>query len=110
MTPTLPAIADRAPPRPWRRRGALASRVLAATAGSWLFAWGFVVLGIALGRRAGLPYEDAQTLARLVVFLVFVATACWAIAASSALRVWAVLAGGGVAMTGAGWWLLRASA
>ncbi len=106
----MPAAVAGGPPRPWRRRAAIASRVLAALVGGWLFAWGFVVLGIALGRRVGLSYEDAQTLSWLLVFLVYVATACWSIAAASALRVWGVLVGGGAAMTGAGWWLLRASA
>jgi hypothetical protein len=110
VTPTVPAASADGPPQARRRRAAIVSRVLAAIVGGWVFAWGFVVLGIALGRRAGLSYEDAQTLSWLLVFLVYVATACWSFAAASALRVWAVLVGGGAAMTGAGWWLLRAGA
>lgn len=106
----MPAATASGPSPTWRRRAALLSRVLAAIVGGWLFAWGFVMLGIALGRRAGLPYEDAQTLTWLLVFLVYVGTACWSFVAASAWRVWAVLAGGGAAMTAAGWWLLRASA
>lgn len=105
MTPTLPATASRSP-HPWRRRAAISSRVLAAVAGGWVFAWGFVMLALALGRRAGLSYADAQTLSWLLVFLVYVTTACWSIAAARIVRVWAVLVGGGVSMTLAGWWLM----
>ena len=90
-----------------RRRLAIASRVLAALGGGWVFAWGFVMLALALGRLAGLSYADAQTLAWLLVFLVFVATICWSFSAESGMRVWAVLVGGGLAMTGAGWWLIQ---
>ena len=106
---TLPVAATRTP-RPWRRRVAVASRVLAAVGGGWTFAWGFVVLAIALGRRAGLSYADAQTVSWLLVFLVYVATVCWAFAVASVARAWIVLAGGGLSMTLAGWWLMRASA
>lgn len=89
------------------RAAAIASRVLAALVGGWAFAWGFVMLALALGRRAGLSYADAQTLAWLLVFLLYVATVCWTFSARSAARVWLVLLGGSAAMTGAGWWLLR---
>ncbi len=92
------------------RRAALASRVAAALVGGWAFSWGFVVLALALGRRAGLSYEDAQTLAWLLVFPVYVAVLCGSFAAASGLRVWVVLVGGGLAMTGAGWWLMRLAA
>ncbi len=81
--------------------------MLAALLGGWVFAAGFVVLGLALGRRAGLSFADAQTLAWLLVFLVYVAMICWSVSAPSVARAWAVLAGGGLAMGGAGWWLMR---
>jgi hypothetical protein len=90
------------------RRAAIVSRVLAAVAGGWLFAWGFVVLCLALGRRAGLSWADAQTLAWLLVFGVYVTTACWSFCAARAARVWLVLVGGGLLMTGAGWGLMAA--
>ena len=85
----------------------VASRVLAAFGGGWLFAAGFVTLALALGRLAGLSYADAQTLAWLLAFPLFVATICWAVAAASGARVWAVLVGGGLAMTALGTWLVR---
>ena len=105
MNPPLQAIASRSSPS-WRRRAAIASRVLAAIVGGWLFAWGVVMLALALGRRAGLSYTDAQTLAWLLALLAYVAVACWSFAAASGLRVWTVLVGGGALMTAAGWWLL----
>lgn len=94
-----------ASPAPWRRRAAVASRVLAAIAGGWLFSAGFVVLGLALGRRAGLSFADAQTLAWLLAMPLYVAIVCWAFAARSGARVWAVLVGGGLAMGALGGWI-----
>ena len=98
------------PPRPWRRAAAIASRVAAALAGGWLFAAGFVVLCIALGRCAGMAYADAQTLSWLLVFLLWVAVVCWAFSAASTAKVWGVLVGGGLAMGAAGWCLMGAVA
>lgn len=92
-------------PAPWRRRAAVASRVLAAIAGGWLFSAGFVVLGLALGRRAGLSFADAQTLAWLLAMPLYVAIVCWTFAARSAWRVWAALVGGGLATGFLGWWI-----
>jgi hypothetical protein len=88
-------------------RAAVASRILAAVVGGWCCAWGFVMLCLALGRRAGLAYADAQTLAWLLVFPLWVAAICWSFAAASGARVWLALAGGGALMAAAGWWLLR---
>lgn len=86
------------------------SRVIAGVLGVYAFVWGFVTLGIALLVAAGMPYGDAQTLLFLLAFLVFLACFCWVFAAASLVRVWAVLAGGGIAMTGAAWLLVRALA
>jgi hypothetical protein len=77
------------------------SRVAAAIAGGYLFVWGFVTLGITASLGFGFRYGDAQTLAYLLAFLVFLAAILWAFAARSTARVWAVLAGGGALMTGA---------
>lgn len=85
----------------------LASRVAASLLGGYVFVWGSVVLSIALLLAAGLPYGEAQTLAYLFAFLVFLACFCWAYAAASLARVWSVLLGGGAAMTGAAWLLSR---
>jgi hypothetical protein len=88
----------------------IASRVAASVLGGYAFVWGFTALGIALGLAAGLAYSQAQTLAHLLAFLVFLACFCWAIAATRLVRVWAVLAGGGVLMTALAWALARAVA
>ncbi|HEX4987067.1 MAG TPA: iron uptake protein [Burkholderiales bacterium] len=84
------------------------SRVAASLLGGYAFVWGFVTLGIMLLLAAGMPYEEAQTLLYLLAFLVFLACFLWAFAATSLARVWAVLAGGGAAMTLAAWLLSRA--
>ena len=47
-------------------------------------------------------------MAYLLAFLIFLACFCWSYAAASLARVWAVLLGGGAAMTGAAWLLTRA--
>jgi hypothetical protein len=85
----------------------LASRIAASLLGGYAFVWGFVTLGITLMMKAGMDYEEAQTLAYLLAFLVFLFCFCWAYVANSVSRVWAVLAGGGAAMTGTAWLLAR---
>jgi hypothetical protein len=95
MTDTTPSAAQ------------IASRIGAALLGGYGFVWGFVSLGIVLGVAAGLPYEEAQTLLFLLAFLLLLAAFCWAFVARSIARVWAVLAGGGAAMTGAAWLVQR---
>jgi hypothetical protein len=84
------------------------SRIAAALLGGYAFVWGFTTLTIMLGVAAGVKYSEAQTLAYLLAFLVFLAVFCWAFAATSLARVWIVLAGGGAIMTGAAWLLTRA--
>ena len=88
-------------------RSHIVSRIAASLLGSYAFVWGFTVLVIALAIAAGMPYGDAQTLAYLLAFLVFVTTFCWAFAAQSLARVWAMLAGGGAAMTAIAWLMTR---
>ena len=90
-------------PNPWQ----IASRIAASLLGGYAFMWGFATLGIALLLRAGMPYDDAQTLAYLLAFLVFLAAFCWSFAAASITRVWITLAAGGAAMTTAAWLLTR---
>jgi len=87
--------------------GNVVSRVAAATLGGYAFVWGFTTLGIVLAVVAGMPYDEARSLAYLLAFLVFLTVFLWAFAAVSLARVWTVLAGGGVLMTGATWWLSR---
>ena len=94
------------------RAGALqiAARIAAAVLGGWVFVWGFVTLGIALLLRAGMPYDDARTLMYLLAFLVYLSAFCWAFATRGALSAWAVLGGGGAAMTALAWWLAPSAA
>jgi hypothetical protein len=86
-------------------RAHVVSRIAASLLGGYAFTWGFVVLTIALGMAAGMAYRDAMTLAYVLAFLVYLVVFLWAFAAASLARVWAVLAGGGVLMTGAAWLL-----
>lgn len=78
---------------------AIVSRVLASVLGGYAFCWGFVTLGIVLLLLAGVPYGEAQIALYLLAFLVFLVAFLWSFAATNLVRVWAVLAGGGVAMT-----------
>lgn len=84
------------------------SRIAAGVLGGYVFVWGFTTLLIMLAVSTGVKYSEAQTLAYLLAFLVFLAVFCWAFAATSLARVWIVLAGGGAIMTGAAWLLTRA--
>ena len=82
------------------------SRIAASLLGGYTFVWGVVTLGIALLVWAGVPYDDARTGLYLTAFLVFLVAFIWAFAAASLPRVWGVLAGGGLAMTGLAWLLV----
>lgn len=81
----------------------IASRIGAALLGSYCFVWGFVTLVAVLGTAGGMSFGDAQTLAYLLAFLVFLISFCWAFAARSVVRVWLVLLAGAAAMSGTGW-------
>jgi hypothetical protein len=83
----------------------IASRIAASLLGGWSFVWGFVTLSIAAQVALGQPYNEAHTASMLLAFLVFLVVFCWAYAATSLARVWAVLVGGALLMTGAGWLL-----
>lgn len=84
----------------------IASRVAASLLGGYTFVWGLVTLGISLLVWAGVPFGEARTALYLVAFLVFLVAFCWAFAAASLVRVWGVLAGGGLVMTGLAWLLI----
>ena len=88
----------------------IASRIAASLLGGYAFVWGFTTFTIALGLAAGMPYGEAQTLAFLLAFLVFLICFCWAFATARVGRVWSVLGGGGVAMTCAAWLITNALA
>lgn len=80
----------------------IVSRTTAAVFGGYLFTWGLTVLGIAGLVALGVDFHDAETGMFMLAILVFLGMFLWAFAASSALRVWLVLAGGGAAMIGLG--------
>lgn len=75
-------------------------RIAAAIFGGYAFTWGFIALGAALMFAAGMPFHDAEHLGYILGLLVFLAVFLWAFAARSLSRVWAVLAGGAIAMAG----------
>lgn len=81
----------------------LISRIGAGLLGSFGFSWGFITLGTVLGVAVGFAYEEALTLLYLFAFLVFATAFCWSFTARSHFWVWAVLAGGGAAMTALAW-------
>jgi len=84
------------------------SRVAASLFGGWAFVWGFVTLAITALVALGQPFDEAHTAAMLLAFVVFLVVFCWSFAASSLGRVWVVLGGGALLMTGAGWLLQSA--
>lgn len=88
----------------------LLSRVAAGLLGGWVFVFGVVSLGIMLLRQAGMSYDDARTLMYLLGVLVLLAAFVSAFAVSSLVRIWVLLAGGGLAMSGAAWLMTRGGA
>ena len=78
----------------------IALRIAAGMLGGYAFTWGFIALVITSLFAARLDFHDAETLATILGFLVFLVVFLWAFAARSVLRVWLVLAGGGALMVG----------
>ena len=85
----------------------LSSRIGSALLGGYVFVWGFTSLVVALNLVMGGNYDEGLTLAYMLAFLVFVVAFLWAFAAASLMRVWLILAGGGMAMTAAAWMLTQ---
>ena len=83
------------------------SRIAASLAGGYAFTWGFTVLGISGLVLLGADFHDAEAGMTMLALLVFLGMFLWTFATSSLVRVWAVLAGGGAAMTAAAWMLQR---
>lgn len=81
----------------------ITGRVATGLIGSWLFTWGFVVLGVVLLTAAGMGYGDAQTLMFLLAFIVYLVAMLWSFAAASLARVALLLFGSGALMTGLAW-------
>lgn len=89
-------------------RAQILSRIAASLLGGWAFVWGFVTMTITGQVALGQPYGEAHTAAMLLAFVVFLFVFCWSFAAASLVRVWAVLVGGALLMTGAAWLLQSA--
>jgi len=89
-------------------RNHIIGRVAASLLGGWAFVWGFATLTITGQVALGQAYGEAHTATMLLAFLVFLVVFCWSFAATSLARVWVVLGGGALLMTGAGW-LLQSS-
>lgn len=85
----------------------IVSRTAASVFGGYLFTWGVTVFGITALVALGVDFHEAETGMLILAILVFLGMFLWAFAASSVLRVWLVLAGGGAAMIGAGMALQR---
>lgn len=77
-------------------------RSAAAVFGSYLFAWGVSVCGIAGLVALGVDFHDAEIDMLMLAILAFLVMFLWSFAASSLLRVCLVLGGGGAAMIGLG--------
>lgn len=89
------------------RRFSVANRFAAAILGGYGFAFGFVALCSLAGFSAGLRFSDAQTLAWMLGFAVYLGALLWAFTPRSNTLVWAVLGGGGLVMGAAAWVLSR---
>lgn len=74
------------------------SRIAAAVLGGYAFTWGLMALGVALLFAMGMEFHDAEHLSYIIGFLVYLTVFLWAFASRSLLRVWLLLAGGGVFM------------
>jgi len=77
------------------------ARIAAALLGGYAFTWGLIALGMAGLFALGMPFHDAEHLSSMLALLAYLGVFCWAFAARSLPRVWAVLAGGGVLMAAA---------
>ena len=92
-------------PSPGAGALAVGVRVAAALLGGYAFTWGFAALAIAGLAALGADFHDGEAAAKMLAFPVFLAVFLWTFAARRLARVWAVLAGGGAAMTAAAWLL-----
>jgi hypothetical protein len=79
------------------------SRVAGALVGGYAFVWGFTTLLMAVALSLGDDFHDAEQLAHVLAFLVFLGVLLWAFASPKVGKVWLVLAGGGAVMTGLAW-------
>lgn len=86
----------------------IASRIAASLIGGYAFIWGFIAFGIAALVAMNVDFHEAETGMQMLAFLAFLAVFLWAFATASLVRLWLVLAGGGISMTVAAWAIQRA--
>lgn len=76
------------------------ARIGASVLGGYAFVWGFMALALAGLYALGVPFHDAEAVANILGFLLFLTVFLWAFAARNLKSVWIVLLGGGLSMTG----------
>ena len=79
------------------------SRIAAAPLSGYAFTRGFAAVVIPALAATGTDFHEAEQAAMLLAFLVFLGMFLWAFAARNFTRIWAVVAGGGAAMTLPAW-------
>lgn len=77
-------------------------RIAAAVLGGYVFAWGLIAFAIPALYGVGMAFHDAEHLASILAFLVYLTAFCWVFIVRSLARAWIVLAGGGAVMAAAG--------
>lgn len=87
----------------------IASRIAASLIGGYAFTWGFTAFGITSLVAMSVDYHAAETGMQMLAFLAFLMVFLWAFSTASLIRLWVVLAGGGMLMTIAAWALQRAA-
>lgn len=70
---------------PWRYRGGVAARALAAIGGGYVLT---SIVSALLALALPLPRADAVTIATLLSFVVYTCAILWVFATTSALRAW----------------------
>lgn len=85
----------------------IASRIVASLIGGYAFIWGLTAFGIVGLVAMNVDFHEAETGMQMLAFLAFLAVFLWAFATASLVRLWLVLAGGGILMTVAAWALQR---
>jgi hypothetical protein len=82
-------------------RRQLVQYIAAAVLGGYAFTWGFIAFGIASLFALGMEFHDAESLASILGFIVFLVVFLWTFTVRSLRRIWLTLAGGGALMAGA---------
>lgn len=81
----------------------IVARIAAALLGGWAVTWGFVTFGIVACVAAGVDYHEAEHLAYLLAFPLYLTVLCWAFVHRSLAHVWLVLAAVAAILSGAAW-------